>query len=159
MSTRYNQFQDSYAAKEAERGALRDPVGSGVVVVTPNDHGVLKLSTTGTVTLQPATEVPVDVDVLVLFQASVTFETLAFVDGDWAVFKVVENSAAARVWAQVAGSNVTAAAVALGPADFSTAPIALGTVDINTGDAPTDAAIIALAQALEDFGIVTHTWT
>lgn len=38
-------------------------------------------------------------------------------------------------------------------------PVALGTVDINTGDAATDAAIIALVNALTAFGLTTATWT
>lgn len=152
MSTKYNLFQDSYAAKEAERGALRDPVGSGVVVVTPNDHGVLQLSTAGTVTLQPATEVPVNVDVLVLFQASVTFETLAFVDGDWAVFKVVLNSAGVRVWAQVAGSNIV---------PLTNALVALGLPDDITGDisAYNETTLKAVLTALATAGIITDSTT
>lgn len=165
MSTAYNQFQDSYAAKEAERGALRDPVGSGVVVVTPNDHGVLKLSAAGTVTLQPATEVPVDVEVLVLFQASVTFESVAFTDGAWAVYKVVENSSAVRVWVQVAGSNLAAANAAaiakLGVADFSVGsyPIAFGTISLNSGDTVTNNAVKKIGDALIASGLATGTIT
>jgi hypothetical protein len=38
-------------------------------------------------------------------------------------------------------------------------PAALGAANINTGDATTDTALIALADALQTLGLITHTWT
>lgn len=98
-------------------------------------------------------------------------------DGEHAEFVVVEDdfvnqwnavslSGQTGQGATVVTRAVVAAAANLVPVSggadrtiMAATPAALGVVDINTGDAATDTALIALANALQAFGLVTHTWT
>ncbi len=74
-----------------------------------------------------------------------------------AVDTAVEVTDLVTAAAVLAAGTIPVGDAAKGLADAT--PVALGAVDINTGDAGTDAALIALADALAGFGLVTHTWT
>jgi hypothetical protein len=153
--TPYNLAHGLYKARQADHTTIADPGDAGVINVSPTDLNVCIVTGGTTRTLQSADEVPVGVQVLVISQTTtIAVNSVDAADGEFILFVVTLDSAGARVWSVISSSALSVAAL-----DFSTAPVDLGTVDINSGDAATDAAIIALADALAGFGLVEHVWT
>ncbi len=150
MPTAYNFLTTEYKSKQANRGVLEGPQSNDVIYLKQTNQGIVELASAGAFTLEPAAGVPVDVEVLVLAQASVSVNTVALVDGQFSRFRVVKNSSGANVWVVVEGVGALA---------YTGTPIALGTVDIEITDAPTEAAILALLNGLKAQGIVTGTFS
>lgn len=76
--------------------------------------------------------------------------------------KTAADSAVALTDVVTAAAVLAAGTIPVGDAAKGLAdatPVALGAANINTGDAGTDTALIALADALAGFGLITHTWT
>jgi hypothetical protein len=145
--TPYN-FAASFG-RALDAGALHllDPGADGTVTVAPKGVSILVLESAGARTLQAATGVDLGASVKVYASvASASVEGTTIADGGFAVFEVTLNASGVNQWTLAT----------LLPA---TVPVALGAADINTGDATTDTALIALANALQSLGLVTHTWT
>lgn len=174
--TPYNMAHGLYKARQADHTTVADPGDAGVINVSPTDLNVCIVTGGTTRDLQDASEVPVGVQLLLISQTStITVSGVALGDGEFALYIVTLDASAAHQWSVVTSADISAnvvtrsAAAAAGDlvlvsggADRSAAdptPIDLGTVNINTGDAATDAAIIALADALAGFGLVEHVWT
>lgn len=144
--TPYNLAASVGRALDAGALHLLDPQGTGTVNVAPNGIGILECTVSGDRTLQAATGVDLGTSVKVYATvAGVTVNGQAIADGGYAEFQVTLSAAGVNQWTLV---TLLPAAVA-----------DLGAVDITITDAPTAAAIIALADALQALGLVTHTWT
>lgn len=176
--TPYQALQFNIRALEADRNSVLDP-GVGTVKVGQSPALLVVNATAGDRTLEAATNLPLQTTILCIATiASVTVNTVSVPDGGWVEFHVTLSASGVKEWTvknssaefALAATTVTRAVAAAsaglvpvsGGADRSigvATPAALGTVDINTGDASTDTALIALANALQAFGLVTHTWT
>lgn len=145
--TPYNHAASVGRALDAGAYDLLDPGANGTVTVAPKGISILKLSTAGARTLQAASGVDLGASVRVYATiAGASVNSITLEDGGYAEFQVTLNASGANQWTLVR----------LLPA---TVPAALGAADINTGDATTDTALIALADALQSLGLITHTWT
>ena len=170
----YNLAHNLYKARQADHTTIADPGDAGTIKVSPTDLNVCILTGGTTRELQAASEVPVGVEVLLISQTStITVNSVALGDGEFAIVRVTLDSSGAHQWSNITSTDAIANAVtadavlaagvipvgdaARGIEDAT--PVALGATNINTGDAGTDTALIALADALAGFGLITHTWT
>jgi len=162
-----------------------DPGASGTVVINNKGFAILLAKTEGPETrvLEDADNLAVGQELLVVLYEDGGDLTIDSDDadvvltavGDVARF-VVSFDGTNKVWKCVYSStakpqNVVTRATAAAAANLipvsngadkalkAATPAALGTVAITTGNSATNVALIALAQALAGFGLVTHTWT
>jgi hypothetical protein len=146
----YNARNKLARGAKAGRQIVKDPGNGGTIDAKSAALAVCIVTGGTTRLLEDATRYGVGDSILVISQTNtITVNSVALGAGEACEFQVILNSSGAKQWVTSVGNNV----------NFSTAPAALGTVDINTGDAATDAALIDLANALQAFGLVTHTWT
>lgn len=131
----------------------KDPGDAGVLVINAKGLAIFEIATGGAETrvLDAAASLPVgqlcaviaaDITTSLQITGANVSPTLSN-DGECALFMVTIDDNV-KEW-RLVGISLDATA--------------LGTVSINTGDATTEAAIIALADALQARGLVTHTWT
>jgi hypothetical protein len=179
-----NLFQLIDVALRLGAADVKDPGSGGTITINNKGMAICLVTTAGAESriLNAASELPINQRILVILVTAGGALTIDSDDsdvilssaGDVAEF-VVSFNGTSKVWKTVQSSTgvanaVTRATAAAGAglipvssganrAIGAATPAALGVVDINTGDAATDTAIIALANALQTFGLVTHTWT
>lgn len=107
MTTAYNLRQQMNRGAEAGRQYLLDAGSGGTVKVAPTTNGVLQIDSSGTRTLQAATQLAVGTEVLALATASgVTVNTTSIADGAFARFVVTLNSSGVNQWSQDTGGAI-----------------------------------------------------
>ncbi len=175
----------NYQIQEMLRGGfadIPDPGADGTIPFTNRGFGICEVVTATAEgrTLEDASNLAVGSELLVVLKTAGGDLTITFDAGTEAITTagdvrrfVVVASGDDRVWAidMAASSNVVTAAApsaAAGTVAVSAGedksiedatPADLSTVEIDTGDAGSDAAIVALFNALKGFGLVTGTWT
>ena len=132
---------------------VNDPGASGTISWTGKGRAICKVVTAGSESraLPSATGYGVGSKLRVILNTA--GGALSITGADRTVALAVAGETADFVVSQAAGVNVWRVA------GVNVAPISLGTVDINTGDAPSDAGIIALFNALKSLGLVSGTWS
>lgn len=145
--TPYNFAASVGRALDAGATHLLDPGSGGTVTVAPKGESILVLSSAGARTLQAAAGVDLGSRVRAYATiAGTSVNGVTLEDGGYAVFEVTLSAAGANQWSLVT----------LLPA---TVPVDLGTVSISITDATTEAAVVALFDALVSLGLVSGTWT
>jgi hypothetical protein len=99
MGAPYSEFQSELKARQAARDRLRDPGEDGVILVTC-DHGTVVLTVASSdYTLQQASDLPLGTRVTCFAQAaSVTVNTEAISDGEFATFLVSLDASGDTQW-------------------------------------------------------------
>jgi hypothetical protein len=152
-----------YDINSGSLDTVKDPGDAGTIRVSNKGFYRVEIESAGVETraLEAATALPVFTEATLAFKTKggnvtvtagshvIVLDTI----GQVVTFIVVPTSGG-NVWAIKSNSKVNDASV-----NLTSAPIALGAVNINTGDATTDTGLIALADALQTLGLITHTWT
>lgn len=143
--TPYNLAHGLYKARQADHTTLADPGDAGTIKVSPTDLNVCVVTGGTTRTLQDATEVPLGVVVQVISQTStITVNSVALADGEFALFRVTLDSNGAHVWTSGLGNGIS----------FATAPVSV------TGLSPAaDTGLQSLLDALEGLGLIVDNTT
>jgi hypothetical protein len=163
MSAATTLSRQFYDVNAGDLETVKDPGDAGTIRVSNKGFYRVEIESAGPETraLEAATALPVFTEATLAFKTDggdvtvtagshvIVLDTI----GQVVTFVVVPTSGG-NVWAVRSNSKINNVLV-----NLTAAPVDLGTVNINTGDAGSDAAIIALADALADLGLVEHVWT